>query len=114
MFLLWSHVFSMHSLQISVLFVLMRVEISLFSLGILGSCGVFLLVKFLCAILLRMSCGRSLSCCCGRHSYTQEGSDNPISLEKPFQASLPPAGAPLSRESSRGPVCCLRYIGVCS
>ena len=29
--------------------------------GILGSCGVFLLVKFLCAILLRMGCGRSLS-----------------------------------------------------
>ena len=40
---------------------LMRVEISLFSSGILGSCGVFLLVKFLCAILLRMGCGRSLS-----------------------------------------------------
>ena len=33
----------------------------LFSSGILGSCGVFLLVKFLCAILLRMGCGRSLS-----------------------------------------------------
>ena len=31
------------------------------SSGILGSCGVFLLVKFLCAILLRMRCGRSLS-----------------------------------------------------
>ena len=61
MFLLWSHGFSMCSLQISVLFVLMRVEISLFSSGILGSCGVFLLVKFLCAILLRMGCGRSLS-----------------------------------------------------
>ena len=26
----------------------------------LGSCGVFLLVNFLCAILLRMGCGRSL------------------------------------------------------
>ena len=26
-----------------------------------GSCGVFLLIKFLCAILLRMACGRSLS-----------------------------------------------------
>ena len=61
MFLLWSHGFSMCSLQISVLFVLMRVEISLFSFGILGSCGVFLLVKFLCAILVRMGCGRSLS-----------------------------------------------------
>ena len=61
MFLLWSHGFSMCSLQISVLFVLMRVEISLFSSGILGSCGVLLLVKFLCAILLRMGCGRSLS-----------------------------------------------------
>ena len=31
------------------------------STGIVGSCGVFLLVKFLCAILLRMGCGRSLS-----------------------------------------------------
>ena len=51
----------MCSLQISVLFVLMRVEISLFNSGILGSCGVFLLVKFLCAILLRMGCGRSFS-----------------------------------------------------
>ena len=39
----------------------MRVEISLFNSGILGSWGVFLLVKFLCAILLRMGCGRSLS-----------------------------------------------------
>ena len=28
---------------------------------ILGSCGVFLLVKFLCVILLRMGCGRNLS-----------------------------------------------------
>ena len=45
----------------SVLFVFMRVEISLFSSGILGSCGVFLLVKFPCAILLRMGRGRSLS-----------------------------------------------------
>ena len=51
----------MCSLQISVLFVLMRVEISLFSSGMLGCCGVFLLVQFLCLILLRMSCGRSLS-----------------------------------------------------
>ena len=59
MFFLWSHGFSMCSLQISVLFVLMRVEISLFSSGMLGCCGVFLLVQFL--ILLRMSCGRSLS-----------------------------------------------------
>ena len=61
MFLLLSHGFSMCSLQISVLFVLMRVDISLFNSGILGSCGVLLLVKFLCAILLRMGCGRSLS-----------------------------------------------------
>ena len=61
MFFLWSHGFSMCSLQISVLFVLMRVEISLFRSGILGCCGVFLLVQFLCLILLRMSCGRSLS-----------------------------------------------------
>ena len=38
-----------------------RVEISLFNSGILGYCCVFLLVKFLCAILLRMGCGRSLS-----------------------------------------------------
>ena len=60
-FLLWSHGFSMCSLQISVLFVLMRAEIPLFNSGMLGSCGVFLLVKFLCAILLRMGCGRSLS-----------------------------------------------------
>ena len=51
----------MCSLQISVLFVLIRVVISLFSSGILGSYGVFLLVKFLCVILLRMDCGRSLS-----------------------------------------------------
>ena len=51
----------MCSLQISVLFVFMRVEISLFNSGILGSCGVILLVKFMCAILLRMGCGRSLS-----------------------------------------------------
>ena len=42
-------------------FVLMRVEISLFSSGMLGCCGVFLLVQFLCLILLRMSRGRSLS-----------------------------------------------------
>ena len=61
MFCLWSHGFSMCSFQISVLFGLMRVEISLFNSGILGTCGVFLLVKFLCAILLRMGCGRSLS-----------------------------------------------------
>ena len=54
MFRLWSHGFSMCSFQISVLFLLMRVEITLFNSGILGSCGVFLLVKFLCAILLRM------------------------------------------------------------
>ena len=33
----------------------------MFNSGILGSCGVFLLVKFMCAILLRMGCGRSLS-----------------------------------------------------
>ena len=51
----------MCSLQIYVLFMLMRMEISLFNSGILGSCGVFLLDKFLCAILLRMGCGRSLS-----------------------------------------------------
>ena len=61
MFILWSNGFSMCSLQISVLFVLMRVDISLFSSGMVGSCGVFLLVQFLCVILLRMACGRSLS-----------------------------------------------------
>ena len=61
MFLLWSHGFSLCSLQISVLFVLMRVEISLLSSDILGSYDMFLLVKFLCTILLRMDCGRSLS-----------------------------------------------------
>ena len=54
-------VFYMCSLQISVLFVFMRVEISLFHSCIVGSCGVFLLVMFLCAILLRMWYGRSLS-----------------------------------------------------
>ena len=36
MFRLWSHGFSMGSFQISVLIVLMRVEISLFSSGMLG------------------------------------------------------------------------------
>ena len=41
------------SLQISVLFVFMRVEISLFNSGIVGSCDVFFLVMLLC--------GRSLS-----------------------------------------------------
>ena len=61
MFRLWSHGFSICSFQISVLFVLMRVDISLFNSGILGSCGVFLLVRFLCAILLRMGCVMSLS-----------------------------------------------------
>ena len=46
---------------------------------------------------------------------TVEGSDNPIALEKPCQASLPPdQQGHHSRETSRGPVCCLRYIGVCS
>ena len=60
MFFLWSHGFYMCSFQISVLFMLMRVEISLFSSGMLGCCGMFLLVQFLCLILLRMSCGRSL------------------------------------------------------
>ena len=47
----------MCSLQISDLFVLVRVEISWFSSGMLGSCGVFLLVQFLCV----MACGMSLS-----------------------------------------------------
>ena len=61
MFFLWSHGFSTCSLQISVLPVSMRVETSLSSSGMLGCCGVFLLVQFLCLILLRMSCGRSLS-----------------------------------------------------
>ena len=50
----------MCSLQISVLFVLMRVEISLFSSGILGFCGVFLPVKSRCATLLEMGCSKSL------------------------------------------------------
>ena len=61
MFFLWSHDLSMCFLQIPVWFVFMRVEISLFNSGILGSCGVFLLVKFMCAILLCMGCSRSLS-----------------------------------------------------
>ena len=45
-----------------------------------------------------------------------EGSDNPISLEKPCQASLPPdqQGRHSLGRPSRGPVCCLRYIDVCS
>ena len=51
----------MCSLQISVLFVFMRVEISLFNSGIAGSCGVFLLVMFLCAIFWRIGYGMSLS-----------------------------------------------------
>ena len=51
----------MCSLQISVPFVPMRVLISLFNSGIPGSCGLFLPVKFLCATLLCMGCGRSLS-----------------------------------------------------
>ena len=51
----------MCSLQISVLFVPMRVGIFLFNSGILGSCSVFLLVKLLGAILLCMGCSRRLS-----------------------------------------------------
>ena len=51
----------MCSLQIPVLFVFMRVNISLFNSGRVGSCCVYLLVMFLCAILLRMWYGRSLS-----------------------------------------------------
>ena len=43
-FRLWSH--GLRSFQISVLFVLMRVEISLFNSGILGSFGVFCLSSF--------------------------------------------------------------------
>ena len=46
MFFLWSHGFSMCSLQISVLFVFMRVEISLFNSSIVGSCGMYFLVMF--------------------------------------------------------------------
>ena len=49
MFLLWSHGFSMCSLHISVLFVLMRVEISLFSSGIQGSAWLSMLVNVLFA-----------------------------------------------------------------
>ena len=63
MFVLWSHAFSMCSLQISVLFVSMRVEISLFSSGMLGCCGVFLLVQFLCLILLRILVVGVCLCC---------------------------------------------------
>ena len=60
MFFLWSHGFSMCSLQISVLFVLMRLEISLFSSGILGCCGVFCWSSF--SVLFCCECrGRSLS-----------------------------------------------------
>ena len=51
MYFLWSHGFSMCSLQISVLFVLMRVEISLFSSGILGCCGPVSLSYFVANVL---------------------------------------------------------------
>ena len=57
----WSHGLSMCSFQISVLFVPMRVEISLFSSGTLGSRGVSLPAKSLRDTLPRMGCGRSLS-----------------------------------------------------
>ena len=53
----------MCSLQISVLFVFVRVEISLFNSGIVGSCGVFLLVMFLSAILLCMGIVGVCLCC---------------------------------------------------
>ena len=43
--------FFMCSLQISVFFMFMRMEISLFNSGIVGSCGVFLFVVFVCAFL---------------------------------------------------------------
>ena len=45
-----------------------------------------------------------------------EGSDNPVSLEKPCQASLPPdqQGRHSLGRHPEGPVCCLRYIDVCS
>ena len=60
MFFMWSHGFSMCSLPISVLFVLMRIKISLFNSDILGCCDMFLLIQFLCLILLRMSCDKSV------------------------------------------------------
>ena len=44
-----------------VLFVLMRVEISLFNSGILGSCGVFFTCQVSVCYFLRMGYGRSLS-----------------------------------------------------
>ena len=55
MFLLWSHGFSMCSLQISVLFVLMRVESSLFSSGMLGCCGVFSVLLY-CVFVVSLYC----------------------------------------------------------
>ena len=39
----------------------MRLKISLFNSGIMGSCSLFLLVMFLCAILLCIGYCRSLS-----------------------------------------------------
>ena len=53
--------FDVFSPNICLFFVFIRMEISLFNTGIVGSCGVFLLVMFLCAILLRMGYGRSWS-----------------------------------------------------
>ena len=61
MFRLWFHGFSMYSFQIALLFVLMRVKISLFNSSILGSCGVFCLSSFCVLICCVMGCGRSLS-----------------------------------------------------
>ena len=54
--------FFMCSFQISVLFVFMRVEISLFNFGIFGSCGLFLFVKFLCVICVWVVVGVCLCC----------------------------------------------------
>ena len=63
MFLLWSHGLSMCSLHISGLFVLMRVEISLFNSGILGSCGVFYLSSFCVLFCCVWVVGGGCLCC---------------------------------------------------
>ena len=62
MFLLWSNRFSMCSPPDFCLVCAYAGWRSLCLAPVmLGSCGVFLLVQFMCVILLRMACGRSLS-----------------------------------------------------
>ena len=61
MFLLWSHGFSMCFPPDFCLVCAYEGGDLFVSSGMLASCGVFLLVQFLCVILLQMVCGRSLS-----------------------------------------------------